>query len=123
MVKLVLIIKKRADMSQADFENHWRTTHAQVVQKHAETLRIKKYVQSIGFQSEVVAQLRAERGWTSEAGVDGVAELYWDSEEDMAVGMSTPEGQAAMKELGEDEPNLGDAVDVLMTEENVVINR
>ncbi|WP_433755734.1 EthD domain-containing protein [Nocardia sp. CA-135398] len=123
MVKLVLIIKKRADISQADFENHWRGAHALLVQKHAETLRIKKYVQSIGCQSEVVAQLRAERGWSSETEVDGVAELYWDSEEDMAAGMSTPEGQAAMKELGEDELNLGDALDVLMTKENVVINR
>ncbi|ROS32125.1 EthD domain-containing protein [Amycolatopsis thermoflava] len=123
MVKLILIIKKHADMSLEEFNRHWRTEHAQLVQKFTETLRIKRYVQSIRIPSPGVDHMRAQRGWTGEAEASGVAELYWDSEEDMVAGMSSPAGQAAMAELAVDETKLGEALEVFMTTENVVINR
>ncbi|WP_433755735.1 EthD domain-containing protein [Nocardia sp. CA-135398] len=121
MVKLVLIVKKHAEMSLEEFNSHWRTEHAQLVQKFGETLRIERYVQSIRIPSPGVDHLRAERGWTGEAEASGVAELYWDSEEDMLAGMSSPAGQAAMADLAC--AKLGEVLEVFMTTENVVIGR
>jgi EthD domain-containing protein len=45
--------------------------------------------------------LRATRGGPE--GYDGVAELWWDSLEDLMAGATTPEGHAAGAELLEDE--------------------
>jgi hypothetical protein len=41
----------------------------------------------------------------------------------MLAGMSSPAGQAAMAELAVDETKLGEALEVFMTTENVVIGR
>ena len=46
MIKLIVAVRKRADMSVEDFQEHWKTRHAQLVKDNPATERyVRKYVQ------------------------------------------------------------------------------
>jgi hypothetical protein len=78
------------------------------VRSHAETLKIRRYVQTHTLDSGVNAAMRASRGGPEE--FDGVAELWWGSIEDFTAGASTDEGRKAGRELLEDERKFVDLV-------------
>lgn len=101
MVKLVFCLKRLPELSLADFQRYWLETHGPLVRRHAATLRIKRYIQVHTLDSPVNEAMRAGRG----AGepYDGVAELWWDSVQDLAGATASPEGRAASRELFEDE--------------------
>jgi hypothetical protein len=66
-----------------------------------EVLRIRRYVQLHSFEPNVSAPIRASRGGPEQ--YDGVAELWWDSLEDMAALAGDPAAQKAGAMLLEDE--------------------
>ena len=102
MVKLVFCLRRLPSLSLAEFQEYWLQKHAPLVASHANTLRIRRYVQSHTLDEANLQQaLAASRG--AEEGYDGVAELWWDSMEDFAGASATPEGRAAANELLEDE--------------------
>jgi uncharacterized protein (TIGR02118 family) len=102
MIKLVFSLRRRPEMTRDEFQAYWRDQHAPLVSRHAETLRIRRYVQTHAQSSEVATAQSAARG--SEADLyDGQAELWWDSLDDVVAAVSTPEGQQAAVELLEDE--------------------
>lgn len=68
---------------------------------HADTLRIRRYVQTHTVDTPVNAALQASRGGPD--GYDGVAELWWDSVDELIAGTATEAGQQAARELLEDE--------------------
>ena len=107
MIKLVFTIRRREGMTREEFQRYWREQHAPLVKRHAETLRIRRYVQTHARETELDAVMAGLRG--SEPGVyDGVAELWWDSLEDLAAAASSEAGQAAAAELVEDEERFID---------------
>lgn len=69
--------------------------------KHRETLRIQRYVQLHSITADLGNVIRAGRN--APEAYDGVAELWWNSFEDILATISVPEGQAAGLELLEDE--------------------
>ena len=101
MVKLVFCLRRLPHLSLADFLRYWLETHGPLVRARADTLRIRRYVQVHRLDSPVNEALRRSR----DAGepFDGVAELWWDSIEDLVGATATPEGQQAARELLEDE--------------------
>lgn len=101
MIKLVYCLRRLPHLSREEFQRYWRETHAPLVRKHAQALRIRRYVQVHTLDSPVNEALRSGRGGPEP--FDGVAELWWDSPEDLAAVMATPEGQQAGRELLEDE--------------------
>jgi uncharacterized protein (TIGR02118 family) len=102
MIKLVFSVRRREDMSRAEFQRYWREQHAPLVKRHAETLHIRRYVQTHARDTDLDETLSGSRG--SELHVyDGVAELWWDSLEDLAGAAASEAGQAAGQELLEDE--------------------
>jgi uncharacterized protein (TIGR02118 family) len=102
VIKLVFTLRRRPEMTREQFQSYWRDQHAPLVSRHAEALRIRRYVQTHARSSELAAAQSAARG--SEADVyDGQAELWWDSVEDFLDAISTPAGQQAAVELLEDE--------------------
>jgi uncharacterized protein (TIGR02118 family) len=102
MIKLVFNLRRRPEMTREEFQAYWRDDHAELVSRHAEALRIRRYVQTHARSSEVAAAQSAARG--SEPDVyDGQAELWWDSLDDVIAAVSTPAGQQAATELLEDE--------------------
>jgi uncharacterized protein (TIGR02118 family) len=102
MIKLVFSLRRRPDLSREEFQAYWRDQHAPIVARHAEVLRIRRYVQTHARASEVAAAQSAARGSEPDA-YDGQAELWWDSLDDLVAASSTPEGIAAGVELLEDE--------------------
>ena len=106
MIKLVFCLKRRPELSREEFQRYWYEKHAPLVRSHAETLKIRRYVQTHTLDSPANAAMRASRGGPEE--FDGVAELWWDSIDDLGAGASTEEGRAAGRELLEDERRFVD---------------
>jgi uncharacterized protein (TIGR02118 family) len=102
VIKLVFCLRRRPGMTLAEFQDYWLNSHAPLVRSHAETLRIRRYVQTHTLDDPAMQQAMA-RARGAPQHYDGVAELWWDSRKDLAAGVATPEGRAASLELLEDE--------------------
>ena len=101
MIKLTFCLVRAAHLSREEFQRYWREQHGPLVRSLAAVLRIERYVQSHALTTPIDDALRRGRG--ALAGYDGVAELWWDSLEDLTAGGATAEGRAAGKRLLEDE--------------------
>ena len=101
MVKLMFCLRRQSHLSREEFQGYWYGDHAELVRKHATALRIHRYVQTHTLGGPLTEALRASRGAPEE--YDGVAELWWRNEEDMAEATSSEAGRAAGQELLEDE--------------------
>ncbi|WBH15008.1 EthD domain-containing protein [Sphingomonas radiodurans] len=102
MIKLVFCLRRRPDMSREAFQAYWRDHHAPLVAQVAPLLRIRQYVQSHSFDDPRLAAAPDVRG-AIVAPYDGVAELHWDTIEDVTVAGGTKEGRDAGRRLLEDE--------------------
>ncbi|MDX6587389.1 MAG: hypothetical protein QOI31_1862 [Solirubrobacterales bacterium] len=107
MIKLTFVIRRKPDVEVAEFHRYWREEHSQLVATHAKTLRVRRYVQSHRIETPVDMALAAAREITGEP-YDGVAELWWDSIEDVVAVMSEEAGLAASAALLEDEARFID---------------
>jgi uncharacterized protein (TIGR02118 family) len=81
MIKLTFCLKRLPQLSRAEFQQYWFETHAPLVASVKDVLRIRRYVQLHSLPAEVSMQLRQARAGPE--GYDGVAQLWWDSFEDM----------------------------------------
>jgi uncharacterized protein (TIGR02118 family) len=101
MVKLVFCCRRLEHLSRAEFQRYWQGTHGPLVARHASVLRIRRYVQTHTLDDPANAVLAASRGAPEE--FDGIAELWWDSVDDLVAATGTAEGRAAAQALHEDE--------------------
>jgi uncharacterized protein (TIGR02118 family) len=101
MLKLVFCLRRLSTLSRADFQRYWREQHGPLVRRHAPALRIRRYVQLHTLDHPLQDALRASRGGPE--AFDGVAELWWDSPEDLEATLQEPAGRQAAAELLEDE--------------------
>ena len=101
MLKLVFCLRRLPSLSRIDFQRYWWETHGPLVRRHAAALRIRRYVQTHTLDDPVQEALRASRGGPE--AYDGVAELWWDSREDLDAALADPAAQRAAAELLEDE--------------------
>jgi uncharacterized protein (TIGR02118 family) len=102
LIKLTFCLRRLPHLSLADFQGYWLNTHGPLVRSHAETLKIRKYVQTHTLDNAGMNQaLAASRG--APELYDGVAELWWDSIDDLMSSGSTEEARAASQALLEDE--------------------
>ncbi len=101
MIKLSFALRRLPQLSREEFQRTWRQDHAPLVEKHREALRMRRYVQLHTLDDALNEALRASRGGPE--AFDGVAELWWDSLEELTAAMATPEGAAAGAALLEDE--------------------
>ena|SRR5438477_3137035 len=106
MIKLTFCLHRVPGLSREEFQRYWREHHAPLVMKHREVLRIQRYVQMHSATTELNDVIRAGRN--APEMYDGVAELWWNSFEDILAATATPEGQAAGLELLEDERKFVD---------------
>jgi uncharacterized protein (TIGR02118 family) len=102
MIKLVFTLHRREDMTREEFQRYWREQHAPLVQRHADALRIRRYVQVHARDTDLDEAIAGARG-SEPRFYDGVAELWWDSLEELVTAFSSEAGQAAGQELLEDE--------------------
>jgi uncharacterized protein (TIGR02118 family) len=122
MIKLVFTIRRREGISRDEFQRCWRETHAELIKRHADTLQIQRYVQVHARHTDLDEAIAAPRG-SRPRFYDGVAELWWDSLDDLVAAFSTEAGQAAGAELLEDERRFMDLPNspMWLGEEHVVI--
>jgi uncharacterized protein (TIGR02118 family) len=103
MIKLVFCLSRRPALSWDEFQEYWSKKHAPLVARHAETLGNRRYRQSRTFENPYLSSLASARGIGMANSYDGVAELWFDSEETvLAVGQNAS-ARAAGRELIEDE--------------------
>ena len=108
-------------MSREEFQRYWSETHAPLVREHAAVLGIRRYLQLHTSDTHLNAALRASRGAPEE--YDGVAELWWDSLEELSRALATPEGQQAGARLLDDERRFIDLErsPIWLGEEKIVV--
>jgi uncharacterized protein (TIGR02118 family) len=108
MVKLVFCLVRRSDMPAEEFHRYWEEQHAPLVRSMASVLGIRRYVQDHTLSGAVGDMLTASRGGPGP--FDGIAELWFDSQEALVAASGTPEGLEAGKLLLEDELRFIDHV-------------
>jgi uncharacterized protein (TIGR02118 family) len=101
MIKLTFCLTRLPQLTRDDFQKYWRETHGPLVASVKDTLRIRRYVQMHSLPLEASAGIRETRGGPE--GYDGVAELWWDSLEDMGATLGDPKAAEAGRMLLEDE--------------------
>jgi uncharacterized protein (TIGR02118 family) len=100
MIKLTFCLHRLPHLTREAFQKYWFENHAPLVAKNREVLRIRRYVQLHATTDVLNDAIRTSRN--APEMYDGVAELWWDSIEDIR-GPQTPERTAAGQELLEDE--------------------
>ncbi len=101
MIKLTFALVRLPSLTRKTFQAYWRDHHAPLVASVREVLRIRRYVQLHSLPDDVSANLRRARGGPE--GFDGVAQLWWDSLDDMAATASDPAAAIAGERLLADE--------------------
>jgi len=83
MIKLIVVVKRKADMDTHEFHDYWRNTHANLIKSTPICLKyIRKYVQ---------CHTVSEEYKLGEVSYDGTAELWFDSMEDKDTFFQDPE--------------------------------
>ena len=101
MIKLTFCLHRLPSLSREAFQIYWRERHAPLVAKHATVLRIRRYVQTHALTLPFNEAIRASR--EAPEMYDGIAELWWDSLDDLTASGQSEEARAAGLELLEDE--------------------
>lgn len=106
MIKLVMCLSRRSDITREQFQDYWLNKHGPFFQENASGMRAKKYLQSHTIDTPLNEGMRSSRGLQPE--YDGVAEVWFESEEDLMAAMNSPQGQHLSAALLEDEANFID---------------
>ncbi len=88
MVKFVVVLYRRSDVSLEDFRTNLREIHGPMAERIP---GLRRYV-----QNHVAADpSRAHPGW------EAIVELFWDDRPSMEAAWRSPEGEAATRHLQE----------------------
>ena len=101
-----MCITRHPNMTREEFKEYWMNKHGPFFMENADTMGAKKYIQSHTLDTPLNEGLRTSRGMLPE--YDGVAEVWFESEEALMEGMSSPEGERLGAALLEDEGNFID---------------
>jgi uncharacterized protein (TIGR02118 family) len=107
VIKLMSFIRRPAGMSQEDFFAHWSNVHRPLIERHAETLGIKGYVQTHAREAETTRAFNAVYDADGQEPYDGVAEL-WLEDPGVLTDPPSDEARSALGEIAADEPNFVD---------------
>ncbi len=120
MIKLVYCIRKRADISEAEFHRYWLEEHGPRVRGHAKALGADRYVQSHTLDTVLNEGLRASRG--ASPPYDGITEMWWTDLETFEKSLGSEAAIAAGVDLLEDERHFIDveASTLFLTEEHEI---
>ncbi|HJO81209.1 MAG: EthD domain-containing protein [SAR202 cluster bacterium] len=106
MIRLTYMLRRKPEMTRAEFQEYWRERHGPLVASHAQTLNMLRYVQ-VHTLLDAARVTEGPRGMMEEP-YDGVAEVWWRTRDDMASARNSTKGQTAGKELVEDEAKFID---------------
>ncbi len=122
MIKLVYIVRRRADLPAEEFRRYWLEHHGPLVRNFATAARARRYVQSHTIDTPINNLLAQSRGMGH--AYDGITELWWDSLEELTLALSSAEGQKINESLIEDEARFVDLARsfIFLTEEHTIFD-
>ena len=122
MVVITFLLRRRPEMSDAEFHTYWREQHGPLVASHAAALGIRRYVQLHTIDSPVGAAVAASRDCAPHEW-DGIALVWFDSEAALVEAAATAVGRAAGAALLEDERKFLDLArcELFLSEDHSVI--
>ena len=106
MIRLVYLLRRKPELSLDEFQRLWRDEHGPLVAFHQVRLGILRYTQSHRVDDPATDSSTAARGM--EPPYDGVAEVWWESEEALAAASATDPGRRAAAEVLQDEARFID---------------
>ena len=104
MIKLVALVRKRADLTDTAFAAYWLGVHAPL----AASIPGMR-----GYRINIVT----DPGPGPAAAYDGSAEIWFDSRETMEAGLASAEGKRA----GDDVAAFANDLQFLVTDEHVIL--
>jgi uncharacterized protein (TIGR02118 family) len=107
MIRLVFLMRRQPHLSLEEFHTYWRDEHGPLVAFHQRHLGIVRYTQAHRLEDPANERMAEARGGM-EPPYDGVAELWFHSEQAFAEAGRTPGGRAAGRALLEDEATFID---------------
>jgi uncharacterized protein (TIGR02118 family) len=122
-IKIMFLLVKPDGMSAKEFHRYWMETHSPLVVRRSDDMAMRRYIQSHLIPSPMAVGAAEARGWPANP-FQGVAEVWWDSEDAMAAAFSTPKGADAGEALAEDEKKfLDDRSMIAMTREYLIFDK
>ncbi len=106
MFKITFCLRRRPELSLAEFHDYWLNRHAPLVRQHQPALRMVRYVQVHALQTVLSVPMQKVR--KAPEPFDGVAELWWKSMEDLEASAQDPASREAGRILLEDEAKFID---------------
>jgi uncharacterized protein (TIGR02118 family) len=121
LLKLVFVIRRRTDLPPEEFHRYWLEEHGPLARSLLEPLGVRRYVQAHTVETDLNGALAAARG-TAEA-YDGLAEIWWDSLDELLAVLNSEDGRRANETLFEDEARFIDfeRSSFFLTEERPII--
>jgi len=107
MIRLVFVLRRKAELSLAEFQDYWLNQHGPLVASFANDLNILRYVQTHTLEDPANQAVQQARG-EMEPHYDGVAELWWSTEAELEAALQSAAGQAAGAALLADEQTFID---------------
>lgn len=101
MIKLTFALVRLPHLTREQFQDYWLNSHGPLVASVKDVLRIRRYVQLHSFDEAISEGIRASRNAPPQ--FDGVAQLWYDSLEDLAAVGQDPAAREAGRMLLEDE--------------------
>ncbi|HLY34881.1 MAG TPA: EthD domain-containing protein [Jatrophihabitantaceae bacterium] len=99
--KMVFCLRRLPTVDIDEFSRYWREEHATLFRQYAEALAVRRYTQSHRLDGRLNEALRTYRG--APDGYDGVAEVWFDSIDELRAALTSEAGRAAADALIEDE--------------------
>jgi uncharacterized protein (TIGR02118 family) len=106
MIKLTFCLVRLPHLTREAFQTYWFEKHAPLVRSHQQVLGIRRYVQLHSLDPAYSVDIRTSRRGPEQ--YDGVAQLWWDSFDDLAARLATLEAIEAGRQLLEDEAKFID---------------
>ena len=107
MIRLVFLLRRSAGLTLSEFSDRWRLDHGPIVAGNQTALGVLRYTQSHRIDDPMNEAMARARGGMEEP-YDGVAELWWSSEEALRDASSTEAGRRAGQALLADEAEFID---------------
>src|ERR1700742_1834045 len=95
--KMIFCLRRLPSISAEEFSRYWREEHAPLFKQYADALAVRRYTQSHRLPGRLNDAVRDHRG--APEGYDGVAEVWFDSFEEMRNAMVSEAGRAAAAAL------------------------
>jgi uncharacterized protein (TIGR02118 family) len=106
VLKLTFCLRRLPTLSLAEFQDYWLHKHGPLVKSLQPALGMLRYVQTHRLADDLADGMRRVRG--APEPYDGMAELWWESEETFRAARRNPEAREAGRLLLEDEARFID---------------